>query len=322
MVCKMKNVVLVLLFVLPLALADLRVGFYNSTCPQAESIVRQVIQKRFRADQSITAALLRMHFHDCFVRGCEASILIDSTATKPSEKTAGPNFSVRGYDIIDEAKKSLEAACPSTVSCADIITLATRDSVFLAGGPSYNVPTGRRDGLVSNPDEVDLPAPSLSVSEALQAFTAKGFTLTEMVTLLGGHSVGVAHCGLFEDRLSNFQGTGAPDPTMDSSLVAKLKGICGNSTSNDPTAFLDQSTSFIMDNQFYKQIMQKKGVLQIDQELAVDKSSAGIVSRFASDANSFKKSFASAMVKMGNVQVLTGNAGEIRRNCRAFNQPK
>lgn len=255
-------------------------------------------------------------------QGCDASILIDSTTRKPSEKSAGPNLSVRGFDIIDEAKKSLEAACPSTVSCADIVTLATRDSVFLAGGPSYNVSTGRRDGLVSNPNEVNLPGPSFTVSEALQAFTATGFTLTEMVTLLGAHSVGVAHCSLFQDRLSNFKGTGAPDPTMDSSLVAKLKEICGDSTSDDPTAFLDQSTSFIMDNQFYRQIMRKKGVLQIDQELAVDKSSAGIVSRFASDADSFKNSFASAMVKLGNIQVLTGNAGEIRRNCRVFNQPK
>lgn len=68
MACKMKNAVLVLLFVLPLALADLRVGFYSSTCPQAESIVRQVVQKRFGTERSITAALLRMHFHDCFVR--------------------------------------------------------------------------------------------------------------------------------------------------------------------------------------------------------------------------------------------------------------
>ncbi|XP_030519879.1 peroxidase 57-like [Rhodamnia argentea] len=320
--CKMEKVVLVLLFVLPLALADLRVGFYSSACPQAESIVRQVVQKRFGTDRSITAALLRMHFHDCFVRGCDASILIDSTTKKPSEKSAGPNFSVRGFDLIDEAKKSLEAACPSTVSCADIVTLATRDSVLLAGGPSYDVPTGRRDGLVSNPNEVNLPGPTLSVSEAEQVFAPKGFTLTEMVTLLGAHSVGVAHCSLFQDRLSDFQGTGAPDPTMDSSLVAKLKGICGNSKSNDPTAFLDQRTPFALDNQFYRQIMQREGVMQIDQELAVDKSSAGIVSQFASDANGFKKSFASVMVKLGSVQVLTGNAGEIRRNCRVFNQPK
>ncbi|CAL5435553.1 unnamed protein product [Camellia sinensis] len=108
-----------------------------------------------------------MHFHDCFVK------LIDSTQARQSEKDAFPNQSVRGFDLIDEAKSNLEAICPGTVSCADIITLATRDSVALAGGPNYTVPTGRRDGLVSDPNLVNLPGPSLFVSQALQFFTAK-----------------------------------------------------------------------------------------------------------------------------------------------------
>ncbi|KAM5550439.1 peroxidase 44-like [Rosa sericea] len=302
-------------FLLPLAVADLRVGFYSATCPKAEQIVQQVVQKKFSSDRSITAALLRMHFHDCFVRGCDASILIDSTKKKASEKTAGPNLTVRGFEVIDEAKKALEAACPSTVSCADIITLATRDSVVLAGGPSYNSPTGRRDGLVSNPNDVNLPGPSFSVSQALQSFTAKGMTLNDMVTLLGAHTVGVAHCSFFEDRLSNFQGTGSPDPSMDPALVTKLKKICGGP--NDPTAFLDQNTSFAFDNQFYNQVNLKRGMMQIDQELGVDKSTAGIVSGFASNGGRFSQSFATAMLKMGSLQ--DGNAGEIRKNCRAFN---
>ncbi|KAA8518345.1 hypothetical protein F0562_015772 [Nyssa sinensis] len=258
--------------IVPLVMADLQVGFYGSTCPQAESIVRQVVQKRFSTDRSITAALLRMHFHDCFVRGCDASILIDSTKSKSSEKDAGPNLTVRGFEIIDGAKKSLEAACPSTVSCADIITLATRDAVVLAGGPNYNATTGRRDGLVSDPSEVNLPGPTFSVSQALQAFTAKGLTLTEMVTLLGAHTVGVAHCVFFRDRLSNFQGTQKPDPSMDPTLAAKLLKTCGTKSrplNADPTVFLDQNTSFVVDNQFYNQILLKRGILQIDQELAL-----------------------------------------------------
>ncbi|KAF7852242.1 hypothetical protein BT93_L5383 [Corymbia citriodora subsp. variegata] len=308
-----------LVFLLPLALGDLKVGFYNSTCPQAESIVQQVVQSRFQADRSITAALLCMHFHDCFIRGCDASILIDSTDSIPSEKSTGPNLTVRGFEIIDEVKKNIEAACPSTVSCADIITLATRDAVFFAGGPSYDVATGRRDGIVSARDEVNLPGPTFSVSQAQQAFAAKGFTLTEMVTLLGGHTVGIAHCGFFQDRISNFRDSGAPDPSMDPSLVAKLKVTCGASSSGDPTVSLDQSTPSIVDNKFYSEILAKRGILQIDQELAVDKSSAAIVTKFTSDANGFRQSFAKALVKMGNVGVLTGNAGEIRKNCRVFN---
>lgn len=68
--CSVK-MILPLIFlccVFHLVSAQLRVGFYNSTCPQAETIVRQAVQNQFNSDRSITAALLRMHFHDCFVR--------------------------------------------------------------------------------------------------------------------------------------------------------------------------------------------------------------------------------------------------------------
>ncbi|XP_019057021.1 PREDICTED: peroxidase 44-like [Tarenaya hassleriana] len=151
---------LVILFIFPAALGQLEFGFYDRTCPQAESIIATVVSS-FSSDRSITAALLRMHFHDCFVTGCDASLLIDSIPGRPSEKDAGPNLSVRGYEIIDEAKRQLEAKCPATVSCSDIIALATRDSVKLAGGPTYLVPTGRRDGFTSNPEVVDLPGPTI-----------------------------------------------------------------------------------------------------------------------------------------------------------------
>ena len=253
-------------------------------------------------------------------QGCDASILIDSTTNKSSEKVAGPNLTVRGFELIDEAKRALEKACPSTVSCADVITVATRDAVDLAGGPRYNIPTGRRDGLVSDPSEVNLPGPSLSVPQALPSFTAKGFTLSEMVTLLGAHTVGHAHCSFFQNRLSSFQGS--PDPTMDSGLDASLVRVCGSSSRparNDPTVFLDQNTSFVFDNQFYNQILRKKGILRIDQQLALDQSSKGIVSGFAANGASFSQSFANAIIKMGNLDVLVGNAGEIRKNCRVFN---
>ncbi|KAK4732109.1 hypothetical protein R3W88_025097 [Solanum pinnatisectum] len=290
----------------------LQVGFYNSTCPQTETIVRQAVQNQFNSDPSITAALLRMHFHDCFVRGCDASILIKSIGSKKSEREAGPNRTVRGFELIDKIKKTLETTCPSTVSCADIITLATRDSVALAGGPNYPIPTGRRDGLISNAADVNLPGPSLTIPQALQFFTNKGLTLNDMVTLLGAHTVGIAHCNFFQDRLSP-----VPDKTMDPTLVSKLLKTCVKSTA---TAFLDQNTSFTVDNEYYRQIMLRKGILTIDQELTLDKSSAPIVTSLAANKGVFSQSFANAMIKMANIDVLVGSAGEIRKNCGVFNQ--
>ncbi|KAH0775226.1 hypothetical protein KY290_012363 [Solanum tuberosum] len=262
------------------------------------------MQKRFKNNPSITGALLRLHFHDCGVRGCDASILIDSDSSKNqiSEKDSAPNLTVR-----------------------DIVTLATRDAVALAGGPKYTIPTGRRDGLVSN-SSVDLPGPTQPVSEILRFFRTIGLNKFDMVTLLGAHTVGVAHCSFFQSRVSDFRGTGRPDPTMDPELVKKLFKLCNTSkpatTLNDvPRTFLDQNTSFIVDNQYYNQILKKKGILKIDQELALDKLSAPIVARFANNGNAFRKSFTKSMVKMGNINVLVGDDGEIRKNCRVFNNP-
>ena len=87
-------------------------------------------------------------------QGCDASILIDSNSTHQAEKSAGANLGVREFGLIDQIKAKLEIACPQTVSCADIIALASRDAVALAGGPEYNIPTGRRDGLISQASEV------------------------------------------------------------------------------------------------------------------------------------------------------------------------
>ncbi|GAA0163113.1 peroxidase [Lithospermum erythrorhizon] len=317
---ELKISLLVLCCILPAISSQLRVGFYSQTCPQAEAIVRSVVQNRFKTDRSITAALLRLHFHDCFVRGCDASVLIDSTPTSSSEKEAGPNFSVRGYDLIDEIKKQVEAACPSTVSCSDVVALATRDSVALAGGPTYSIPTGRRDGLISDAAEVDLPGPSLNIEDALPFFTPKGMNLNDMVALLGAHTIGITHCSFIGDRLNNFEGTGQPDSSMDPALVSRLARVCqaaGGST--DPPIFLDQNTSFVLDNEFYSQVIKKRGILQIDANLGAHRPSAPIVAKFASNGDLFKQNFVNAMLKMANVEVLVGNAGEIRKNCRVFN---
>ncbi|XP_054804097.1 peroxidase 44-like [Prosopis cineraria] len=316
---KISNITLLFFFTLPFASAHLRVGFYRRSCPSAETIVRRIVQRRFKHHRFITADLLQMHFHDCFVRGCDGSILIDPWKGNTSEKQAPPNINLDSFELIDEIKTALEKACPSTVSCADILTLATRDSVALAGGHRYNVPTGRRDGLVSNPKEVNVPKSSFSVSQAFKSFRAKGFSLKEMVALLGAHTVGFTHCSLVRGRLSSF---GRRDPTMDPALDAKLVRKCGSArrpARHDPQIVLDQNTSFVFDNEYYRQIRKRRGVLHIDQQLAVDASSRGIVAGFAANGESFKRCFANAMIKLGSLDVLVGKHGEIRKNCRVFN---
>ncbi|THG13986.1 peroxidase 57-like [Camellia sinensis] len=298
---------------------QLQVGFYEGKCSgkNVEAIVGGVIAGWIKKDPTIVAALLRMQFHDCFVNGCDASILLDGSN---SEKTAFPNLSVRGFDIIDAAKAAVEAVCPGVVSCADIIVMATRDAVSLSGGEQYRVQTGRRDGLVSLAQNVNLPAPSISVSDSIKAFANKGLGVIDMVYLLGGHTVGVAHCSLFKDRLYNFKNTGMPDPTVDPMLLITLRLKCPQNATIDNTAYLDQNpqSSFVVDNSYYRQILFRKGILQIDQEISFDPQTMLTVIN-AAWGYDFSFQFAQAMVKLGAVQVLTGTQGEIRASCRFVN---
>ncbi|CAN1327737.1 Peroxidase 24 [Linum perenne] len=116
-------------------------------CPQLESIVRNITWNRVATDFTLVPKLLRLHFHDCIVAGCDASILLDSTPTNIAEKDAIPNLSVGGYKVIDEIKDAVEKACPGAVSCADILALACRDAVSFETG-AHTVGMSRCGALV------------------------------------------------------------------------------------------------------------------------------------------------------------------------------
>ncbi|KAL8154125.1 hypothetical protein V2J09_011885 [Rumex salicifolius] len=296
------------------------VGFYNGKCNggNVEEIIFKVVEKHFVTDKTIVAALLRMQFHDCFVRGCDASILLNGTNT---EKTAAPNGSVRGYDLIDAGKNEVEKICPNVVSCADVIVIATRAAVYLQSKHWYNVETGRLDGFVSRASEANsnLPSPTISVSSALGVFSARNLNAKDFVLLLGGHTVGVTHCSFVQNRLYNFQNTGKSDPSMNPNLVSSLNKTCPKDGSGaSRTIFLDQTpeSGLVVDNGFYRAIKKDMGVLQIDQRIATDPLTKNIVDQLLKE--DFLVEFGKAMVKLGRVP-RTDMRGEIRRSCGAMN---
>nr|POE58477.1 peroxidase 72 [Quercus suber] len=108
--------------------------FYDHSCPKVQEIVRSVLAKAVAKEARMAASILRLHFHDCFVQGCDASLLLDSSGSIVSEKGSNPNRnSVRGFEVLDEIKSALEKECPCTVSFADLLAIAARESTVLVG---------------------------------------------------------------------------------------------------------------------------------------------------------------------------------------------
>ncbi|KAK9110650.1 hypothetical protein Sjap_018710 [Stephania japonica] len=299
-------------------------GFYARTCPNVESIVRATVQSHFQSDPTVAPALLRMHFHDCFVQGCDASILLEGPNT---EKSAFPNRLLRGFDVIDDAKKRLEAACAGIVSCADIIALAARDSVSLTRGLGWPVPLGRRDGTVSLAlDTNNLPAFTDSIQVQVQKFADKGLNAQDLVTLVGGHTIGTAACQFFSYRLYNFSTstpTGA-DPTIDPAFVPQLRALCPQNGDGSRRVGLDTGSQDTFDDSFFTNLRNGRGVLDSDQKLWTDPATRDIAQRFTGPIRGllglrFSLEFSRSMVKMSNVGVKTGSQGEIRKVCTAVN---
>ncbi|XP_024025663.1 peroxidase 5 [Morus notabilis] len=300
--------------------SELRVGFYSLSCPFAEYIVKDEVRKGLIKDPGVAAGLVRLHFHDCFVRGCDASVLIDSTPSNTAEKDSPANNpSLRGFEVIDNAKARLEAVCKGVVSCADIVAFAARDSTEFTGGLIYDVPAGRRDGRISLSSETsNLPPPTFNVDQLTQLFVKKGLTQEEMVTLSGAHTIGRSHCSSFSDRLYNFNGKSSQDPSWDPTYASRLKQQCPQGNANTVVP-MNPSSPAISDVGYYVDILANRGLFTSDQTFLSTSATANQVNQYAKYPILWMSKFAAAMVKMGQLDVLTGSAGEIRANCRVIN---
>ncbi|RLN04102.1 peroxidase 40-like [Panicum miliaceum] len=304
-------------------------GVYRATCPRAEEIVRAAVERAVAADPRMAASLLRLHFHDCFVNGCDGSVLLDD---KPpffvGEKTAVPNVnSIRGFEVIDAIKAELERECPETVSCADLLAIAARDSVVVSGGPSWEVEAGRKDSRTASLQgaNTNLPAPTSGVATLVQKFRNVGLSAEDMVALSGAHTIGKARCTSFSARIS---GAAAGAASNDLTFLQSLQQLCSGSTGS-ALAHLDLATPATFDNQYYINLLSGDGLLPSDQALASspegavpgtdDDDVASLVAAYAFDASVFFQDFAESMLRMGRLAPGGGGDGEVRVNCRVVN---
>jgi len=270
----------------------------------------------------IGAGLIRLHFHDCFVQGCDASVLIDPTAANPQpEKLSPPNFpSLRGFEVIDAAKEAIEKVCPGKVSCADIIAFASRDAsqILSRGRINFRMPAGRLDGRVSLSSEAlaFLPPPFFNLSQLIVNFRAKNMDVDDLVVLSGAHTIGLSHCSSFTDRLP-------PNPSdMNPRFATLLQRQCpvNPNFTNDPTVVQDIVTPDRLDTRYYSNLLRHNVLFKSDAALLTSRRTTRKVLENVFIPRRWERKFAKAMVKMAAIEIKTAaNGGEIRNMCRVVN---
>ncbi|XP_010686355.2 peroxidase 19 [Beta vulgaris subsp. vulgaris] len=303
---------------------QLSVDYYAKTCPDVEKLVGSFTSEQFKAAPAIASATIRLFFHDCFVEGCDASILISSNPGSKElvERDAPLNkdLPIEAFELINKAKALVDNKCPGVVSCSDILTISTRDYVHLAGGPYYEVKKGRWDGKISKASLVssNIPQTNSTIDELLKLFASKGLTMEDLVVLSGAHTIGYSHCKYIIDRIYNNKGTKNLPPNIDPKFLAALRMYCPHYGGNEDIVVpFDVTTPFTFDHAYYGNLEKNMGLLVTDQALYLDPRTKPIVQSLSKDKQKFFQAFAQAMEKMGNIHVKRGKKhGEKRIDCR------
>ncbi|KAL1549453.1 Peroxidase 21 [Salvia divinorum] len=308
-----------LLFQFPSGESGIEVNYYSESCPRAEEIIKEQVTALYHKHGNTAISWIRNLFHDCVVKSCDASLLLESASGMESEKATSRSFGMRNFKYIQTIKHALEKECPATVSCADIVALSARDGAVMLGGPYIEMKTGRKDSKISYAAQVasSIPNHNDTVSTVLSTFQAIGIDTQGTVALLGAHSVGRVHCINLVQRLYP-----TVDPTLDPDYAEYLKKRCP-SPHPDPNAVLysrnDRETPMVLDNMYYSNILSHKGLLVVDQQLVSDPNTYPFVKKMAADNGYFHDQFAKALLILSQNNPLTGDQGEIRKDCRFVN---
>ena len=169
---------------------------------------------------------------------------------------------------------------------------------------------GRRDSSIANAGaSSDLPGPAMDVEQLIKKFQVKNLSEQDLVVLSGVHTIGLAHCLLFQKRIYNESDNLEPKFAQSKQRECPLVG------GDDNLSPLEFSTSTLFDNRFYIGLLQKQGLLHSDVALLASNSTLDKVIEYANNQTRYFIDFPISMVKMGAIGVLTGENSIIRRNC-------
>ncbi|KAL6864762.1 hypothetical protein ACP4OV_015913 [Aristida adscensionis] len=295
-------------------------------------------------DPRVGPALIRLLFHDCWLTGCDGSVLLSSTPTdgNNTERTAASNIGLGGFDLINKIKAEINNTA-NDASCADILAFAARDAAgILSGGAiSYAVATGRRDGANSSAAAANaaLPGSTFKFTQLAASFAARGMGSGDLVALSGAHSVGVCHSSSFDDRLDPAKSAGEINATYQVALirdVAEKKQLQGNQDPIEMNNIRDMNSSFqsaslydatgvnpskgVLDNSYYTANLQNMVLLRSDWALTTDGVARNKMQEYKKNATKWYEDFGAAMARLSKLLPPEGQYLEDKRkNCSVTN---
>nr|GFA09884.1 peroxidase 21 [Tanacetum cinerariifolium] len=179
--------------------------------------------------------------------------------------------------------------------------------------------TGRKDSKESHLAEIDalLPNHNDSMTYVLSRFQSVGIDAEGTVALLGAHSVGRVHCVNLVDRLYP-----DVDPTLDPDYAEYLKRRCPHPEPNPNDveySRTDLITPMTLDNMYYKNLINNRGLLIVDQQLLSNPITSAYVKKMAADNDYFHEQFSKALLILSENNPINEDVGEVRKDCRFVN---
>ncbi|XP_044481981.1 lignin-forming anionic peroxidase-like [Mangifera indica] len=183
-------------------------------------------------------------------------------------------------------------------------------SIF-AGGPSWTIKLGRRGTTTASLSSANAQLTGFvdSHDTLISLFSAKGLSARDMVALSGSHTIEQAQCFTFCTRIFS----NASD--INACFATTRRHQCPASDGNSDLTPLDSVTPNSFDNNYFKNLIQKKCLLASDQVLFSRGSTDSIVDECSKNIAKLKYDFAPAIIKMGDISPLSVSQGQARKQC-------
>ncbi|KQK07966.1 peroxidase 47-like [Brachypodium distachyon] len=273
-----------------------------------------------KANRAVSPGFIRLVFHDCWVKGCDASVLLNN-GDGTAEMDAVQNGGIRGLDVIQAIKDKL-AVNYTDVTCADAVVYAAREACYVLSGEKikYDVdgPGSHKDAVASSKaDAAALPSPFASFSDLVANFKLKGFTARDVVVLSGAHAVGLAHRPAFEARLT------APAAEIDPAYrndVNVTSNASPSKTAHNNVRDLGKAEAEpgVLDNNYYAANLAKKVLFGSDFALTTDGAAMTNMTAYKNNAATWYPLFEDAMARLSRLPPL-GTTGGPRAKCNTPN---